>query len=136
MYACGLRVSEAVDLKMQDIDLESGILTTTGKGSKTRRVPVGTSAVEWLKAYFAPRRKNENIEVQNMFVTPAGKPLNRQVIYELVRNYGEKAGSTAFRPTLCGIRLPRTSFKTVPISVPCSKCSGTLTFRRRRSTLT
>src|SRR5688572_14736924 len=49
MYASGLRVSEAVNIKMSDIDLEAGVLTTTGKGNKTRRVPVGSSAVEWLK---------------------------------------------------------------------------------------
>ena len=98
MYACGLRVSEAVDVKMQDIDIESGILTTTGKGSKTRRVPVGSSAIEWLKSYCAARRKKENIEVQNLFVTPAGKPLNRQIIYELVKNYGEKAGLNDISP--------------------------------------
>ena len=98
MYACGLRVSEAVDVKMQDIDIDSGILTTTGKGSKTRRVPVGSSAVEWLKSYFALRRKKENIEVQNLFVTSEGKPLNRQVIYELVKNYGEEAGLKDISP--------------------------------------
>lgn len=98
MYACGLRVSEAADVKMQDIDIESGILTTTGKGSKTRRVPVGSSAVEWLKSYFAARRKKENIEVQNLFVTSEGRPLNRQVIYELVKNYGAKAGLKDISP--------------------------------------
>jgi len=92
MYACGLRVSEAVNVKMQDIDLDSGILTTTGKGSKTRRVPVGSSAVEWLKSYLALRRKKENIEVENLFVTPLGRPLNRQVIYKLIKEYAEKCG--------------------------------------------
>ncbi|MEO8043176.1 MAG: site-specific tyrosine recombinase XerD [Acidobacteriota bacterium] len=98
MYACGLRVSEAVDVKMQDIDIDSGILTTTGKGSKTRRVPVGSSAVGWLQSYLAWRRKNQNIEIQNLFVTAAGKPLNRQLIYELVRNYGQKAGLQDISP--------------------------------------
>jgi integrase/recombinase XerD len=44
MYACGLRVSEAVDLKMSDVDIDTGILTCKGKGSKTRKVPVGKSA--------------------------------------------------------------------------------------------
>jgi len=92
MYACGLRVSEAVDLKMQDIDIEAGILTTMGKGSKTRRVPVGSSAIEWLKSYLALRRRKENIEIQNMFVTPLGKPLNRQILYKLIKDYGEKVG--------------------------------------------
>src|SRR5687768_16724117 len=77
MYSSGLRVSEAVNIQIKDIDLDGGVLTTTGKGSKTRRVPVGTSAVEWLKSYLALRRKHDNIEVRNFFVTPNGRALNR-----------------------------------------------------------
>jgi integrase/recombinase XerD len=98
MYACGLRVSEAVNLKLQDVDIESGILTTTGKGSKTRRVPIGSSAVEWLKSYLAVRRKKENIEISNVFVTSSGHPLNRQSIYKLVREHGESAGLDGISP--------------------------------------
>ena len=98
MYACGLRVSEAVGVKLGDIDIESGILTTTGKGSKTRRVPVGSSAVEWVKSYLSIRRKKENIEIQNLFVTPAGMPMNRGSIFELVREYGRKAGLQDISP--------------------------------------
>lgn len=92
MYACGLRVSEAVNLKMQDVDLDSGVLTCTGKGNKTRRVPVGASAVEWLKSYFIARRKKENIETQTMFVTPLVRPLNRQLIHLFIKKYAEKCG--------------------------------------------
>ena len=92
MYACGLRVSEAVNVKMRDLDLDAGILTTTGKGSKTRRIPVGASAVEWVKSYLASRRKKENIEIDNLFVSPLGRPLNRQVIYLFIKDYAEKAG--------------------------------------------
>jgi integrase/recombinase XerD len=98
MYASGLRVSEAVSLTMNDIDLDSGILTTTGKGSKTRRVPVGSSAVEWLKSYFALRRRQENIEIQNLFVTPLGRPINRQIIYQFIREYAEKCGLEGVSP--------------------------------------
>jgi integrase/recombinase XerD len=98
MYASGLRVSEAVSLTVNDIDLDSGILTTTGKGSKTRRVPVGSSAVEWLKSYFAVRRRKENIEVQNLFVTPFGRPINRQIIYNFIREYAEKCGLEGVSP--------------------------------------
>ncbi len=98
MYACGLRVSEVVDLKIQDIDIESGIVTATGKGSKTRRVPVGTSAIEWLKSYLSVRRKKENLEIQNLFVAVTGHRLNRQSIYKLVRDYGAKAGLPDISP--------------------------------------
>ena len=92
MYACGLRVSEVVTLQIKDIDLDAGILTCKGKGSKTRRVPVGSSAVEWLKSYLALRRKKENIEVQNLFVTPPGKPLNRQAIFLFIKEYAKQCG--------------------------------------------
>lgn len=98
MYASGLRVSEAVDVKLSDIDLDAGILTTIGKGSKTRRVPVGSSAVEWLKSYLTLRRRKQNIEVQNLFVTPFGRPINRQIIYHFIREYAEKCGLEGVSP--------------------------------------
>jgi len=92
MYACGLRVSEAVNIGIKDVDLDAGIITCTGKGSKTRRVPVGASAVEWRKSYLAARRKKEQIEVENLFVTPACRPLNRQIIYNFIKEYADKCG--------------------------------------------
>lgn len=92
MYASGLRVSEAVTLQMKDVDIDAGILTCKGKGSKTRRVPVGTSAIEWLKSYLAIRRKKENIEIRNIFVTPLGRPVTRQEIHKFIKGYAEKAG--------------------------------------------
>ena len=92
MYACGLRVSEAVDLKMSDVDADSGILTCKGKGSKTRKVPIGKSAVEWVKRYLIARRKKENIEINNLFVNFAGRPINRQTIFKFIKEYAEKIG--------------------------------------------
>ena len=92
MYSSGLRVSEAVNIQTRDIDLDGGVLTCTGKGSKTRKVPVGTSAVEWVKSYLSLRRKQESIEVENLFVTPAGRPVNRHMIHAFVKEYAEKCG--------------------------------------------
>ncbi len=98
MYACGLRVSEVVDLQVQNVDIDGGILTCTGKGSKTRRIPIGASAVEWLKSYLAARRKHENIEVQNMFITSIGRPLNRQMIHKMISEYGDRCGFQGISP--------------------------------------
>lgn len=98
MYASGLRVSEAVNLKINNVDLDSGIVTTTGKGSKTRRVPVGASAVEWIKSYLAIRRKKEITGVENMFVNANGSPLNRQSIYVSITEYADKCGFTGVSP--------------------------------------
>lgn len=92
MYACGLRVSEVVDLKLSAIEIDSGILTCTGKGNKMRKVPVGKSAVEWLKNYLVVRRKKENIEINNLFVNSLGNPINRQTIFYFIKEYAEKCG--------------------------------------------
>jgi len=92
MYACGLRASEVVGLKFGDIDLEAGILTTIGKGSKTRRIPVGNSAVEWLKSYLSVRRRKENIEISNLFVTSGGTAITREVVYKVVKAHSAAAG--------------------------------------------
>lgn len=98
MYASGLRVSEAVNIRVQDVDLDAGVLTCTGKGSKTRRVPVGSSAVEWLKSYQAIRRKIENIEIDRLFVNSNGSPLTRQAIYASITGYAEKCGFLGVSP--------------------------------------
>jgi integrase/recombinase XerD len=92
MYAAGLRVTEVVDLQLSNIDLDAGILTCKGKGSKTRRIPVGKSAVEWLKCYLIARRKKEKLLVQNIFVNSAGNSLTRQTIFKFVKEYAEKVG--------------------------------------------
>ncbi len=98
MYASGLRVSEVVNLKMHEVETDAGILTCTGKGSKTRRVPVGSSAVEWLKSYLAVRRRIENIEIDKMFVNSNGSPITRQSIYVSITEYAEKCGLQGVSP--------------------------------------
>lgn len=98
MYSSGLRVSETVNLLVKDIDLEAGILTTIGKGSKTRRVPVGSSAVEWIRKYFAARRDHDDIGVDNCFVSPHRRPLTRQVIHRFIKEYAEKCGFEGVSP--------------------------------------
>src|SRR5436190_1897799 len=98
MYSSGLRASDAVNLQIRDLDLDAGVLTCIGKGSKTRRVPIGTSAVEWLKSYLVLRRKQENIEVGNLFVSPLGKPLTRQLIHSSIKSYGDACGLEGVSP--------------------------------------
>ena len=79
-------------MRLGDLDLDAGILTTTGKGSKTRRVPVGSAAIQWVGDYLAERRKVENISVDNLFVAPSGHPLNRQGVHAFVVEYSRKCG--------------------------------------------
>ncbi len=98
MYAAGLRVSEAANVKIGDIDLDAGIITTTGKGSKTRRVPVGSSAIEWVMSYLAVRRKKENIEIDHLFVSAAGSLIDRQTIYLAITRYARNCGLEGVSP--------------------------------------
>ena len=98
MYAAGLRVSEAANLQIKDIDIDSGVLTCQGKGDKQRKVPLGKSAVEWLKSYLAKRRKKEHIAMRNLFVTIHNRPINRQTIFKFIKEYAEKAELTDVSP--------------------------------------
>lgn len=98
MYACGLRVSETVDLKTSDVDVDAGVLTCKGKGGKTRRVPIGKSAVEWLKKYLIIRHVKENIGISNLFVSFFGRPINRQIIFKFIKEYAEQVGLQKVSP--------------------------------------
>lgn len=98
MYAAGLRVSELCSLRLGDVELDAGILTCKGKGSKTRRVPIGKSAVEWLKTYLVVRRRKENIEIRNLFVSASGNPITRQDVFKMVKECGEKIGRDDVSP--------------------------------------
>jgi len=89
MYACGLRVSELVSLTVRDVDLEAGILTCTGKGSKTRRVPIGKSAIEWVRQYTEKRETTVN---NRLFVDTLGRPLTRQSIWVVIKKHADECG--------------------------------------------
>lgn len=98
MYATGLRVSEVCDLQISNVEPDAGILTCKGKGSKTRKVPIGKSAVGWLKTYLVLRRRKENIEINNLFVSSFGRPISRQDIFKMVKECGEKIGRDDVSP--------------------------------------
>ena len=56
MYATGLRVSELIGLKLNDLHLSMGLLQTTGKGDKERIVPLGDLAIQWIETYLSDAR--------------------------------------------------------------------------------
>jgi integrase/recombinase XerD len=94
MYACGLRASEAIALELSELDLESGILRTRGKGSKERIVPIGSKAVETLTVYLErgrPRLVGLRDE-QRVFVNLRGVGLSRQGLYKIVQRHARAAG--------------------------------------------
>jgi integrase/recombinase XerD len=95
LYATGLRVSELVDLKVSDVNLEGGFLTTKGKGSKERLVPIGDEAVVWLSKYLTGARHSllGRRTSPRVFVNArGGDALTRMGVWKLLKGYGTKAG--------------------------------------------
>jgi integrase/recombinase XerD len=93
LYASGLRVSELINLKVSDLDLESGALSCFGKGSKQRRVPIGHSAIAHLEKYMIPRfRLLGEKRSERLFVEKGGRPVTRQKFWKIITGYGEAAG--------------------------------------------
>ena len=94
MYACGLRASEAITLKLSDLDLEAGVLVAQGKGSKERLVPIGTTAVGALRVYLDEARpKLVGIQDEpHVFVNLRGHALTRQGLYKIVQRHARTAG--------------------------------------------
>ncbi len=94
LYASGLRVSELINLKFQDINLEAGFVRIFGKGSKERIVPIGLFAKEKIDDYLKTSRPLllKNIASKYLFVARAGKPMTRQGFWKLLKRYAQKAG--------------------------------------------
>jgi integrase/recombinase XerD len=94
MYACGLRVSEAIALALGDVDLQEGMLRARGKGSKERIVPVGRQAIAALEAYCARGRPvlvGMRVEA-HLFVNHRGGALTRQGLYKIIQGHARRAG--------------------------------------------
>lgn len=94
LYACGLRVSELVSLKVTEVSLNEGVIRVTGKGSKTRLVPMGEDAVDWVARYLGESRPNilQRQLSDSLFVTQRGEAMTRQAFWYLIKRYAEKAG--------------------------------------------
>ena len=94
LYAAGLRVSELVRLKIQDVHLDAGFVRVLGKGSKERIVPIGQYAREKILFYLEHGRGLLIRELVSpyLFVARAGRPMTRQAFWKLLRRYAAKAG--------------------------------------------
>ncbi len=95
LYATGLRVSELVNLKPQDLNLESGYLTTTGKGRKQRLVPLGDDAASWVARYVKDSRPAllKKRASPRLFVNArGGTGLTRVGFWKILTAYGRQAG--------------------------------------------
>jgi integrase/recombinase XerD len=95
LYACGLRISELIFLKLSDLFLNEEMIRVFGKGSKERIVPIGSSAINWIQIYMAKSRpllqkkmKSEN----HLFLNSRGSKLSRMGVWKIVDRYVREAG--------------------------------------------
>lgn len=94
-YACGLRISELISLKLSDLFLNEDMIRVFGKGSKERVVPIGSSAINWIQEYLSKSRpllqkkmKSENY----LFLNSRGSKLSRMGVWKIVDKYIKSSG--------------------------------------------
>jgi len=94
MYACGLRVSELVELPLAALNVRQGVLRVTGKGGKDRLVPVGEEALERIGAYLAAARPElaRGRQPAALFLSRRGEGMSRQMFWTLVKRHGANVG--------------------------------------------
>ncbi|NWG29727.1 MAG: site-specific tyrosine recombinase XerD [Ignavibacteriaceae bacterium] len=94
-YACGLRVSELINLKISDLFLDEEMIRVFGKGSKERFVPIGSSAIKWIDEYLKNSRPllEKKAKSQHfLFLNNRGTKLSRMGIWKIVNSYASLAG--------------------------------------------
>jgi len=94
LYACGLRVSELVGLRLAQVSLDMGVVRALGKGNKERMVPLGEEAITWIARYLATARIELAAQAPTdaVFLTARRAPMTRQAFWQLVKRYGTIAG--------------------------------------------
>lgn len=92
MYSSGLRLAEVASLNRGDIDFHDAMVPVTGKGSKTRILPVGRLAIESVKAWLNARTKIANIDEPALFVSSRGGRLSHRAIQQRLARWGVKQG--------------------------------------------
>ncbi|MHB8912903.1 MAG: site-specific tyrosine recombinase XerD [Lysobacter sp.] len=94
MYACGLRVSELVNLPSTAVNLRQGVVRVMGKGAKERLVPLGEEAQHWLERYLARSRPQlaGPRAVAPLFIAQGGEAPSRQQFWHLVKRHAAAAG--------------------------------------------
>ncbi len=94
LYATGVRVSELVHLRINDMDFNNGYIKVMGKGSKERFIPVGEKALNIIKEYIKEAR--QKFDKKNgspyLFLNNRGEPFTRQGFWKMLKSYAKKAG--------------------------------------------
>jgi integrase/recombinase XerD len=94
LYATGLRASECLALRLEDVNRTAGYVICTGKGRKQRLVPIGASALAWIETYLRDVRPRwtRRRDAGRLFVNPRGGILSRQTLWTIVRRAAATAG--------------------------------------------
>jgi integrase/recombinase XerD len=95
LYGCGLRVSEAINLKISDLFFEEGFIKVTGKGDKQRFVPIAPLTMKYINLYKTEIRNHQTIpkeSIDTLFLNRRGKVLSRAMIFTIIKDLAAKAG--------------------------------------------
>lgn len=95
LYASGLRVSELVNLKLNEVNLRAGVIRIVGKGSKERLVPLGEEAIRWIRCFLEEARDEllkKNLNQDVVFPSNRGSGMTRQAFWYRVKVHSRKAG--------------------------------------------
>ena len=88
LYASGVRISELVNIKFSDLDLERNIIKVFGKGSKERLVPFGEDAAQCISAYIDERKKNKDVaSIKYIFLNNRGSKISRHAFWHRLKDY-------------------------------------------------
>jgi integrase/recombinase XerD len=93
LYATGMRVSEAANLKLDNANLDIGFLRCIGKGNKERIIPMGKKAIVSIRRYLESSRSDllKKRECEYLFLSRSGKKLSRQSLWKLIKRYALEA---------------------------------------------
>ncbi len=94
LYATGLRVSELINLKQSEVNLNQGVARIVGKGGRERLIPLGEEAQNWLRDFIAGPRSEILLERQTdyLFPTRRGDRMTRQAFWHIIKRYSKSAG--------------------------------------------
>ena len=93
LYATGMRVSEIVNLKVDNVNMDIGFLRCIGKGNKERIIPLGKKAIDCIKKYMEAARKEflGKKESDFLFISRLGKKISRQSFWKIIKKYARQA---------------------------------------------
>lgn len=94
MYSCGLRVSEAISLRISDLFFEEGFVRVVGKGNKERFIPIHQQTQKYILFYIKDIRRHISIQKEHqdtLFLNRRGKGLTRQMIFMILKDLAIKA---------------------------------------------